>query len=166
MDLIEPPAHVIRAAIEAACNSPCDKSKRGAAVFERGIAGRLVATGWNGRPGDPPLSSCGGACRSVCRDVAVHAEERAIIDALRVRPVAGLELVHVKVVGGELVAGGGPSCSTCSRTILDTGIAAVWLYEELGAPGETVAVEWAWRRYHAHDFHELSLRANKLETTR
>lgn len=40
-----------------------------------------------------------------------------------------LDLVHVKVVNGELVAGGPPSCWQCSRTIYDALIGGVWLYE-------------------------------------
>lgn len=38
--------------------------------------------------------------------------------------------VHVKVVGGALVAGGPPSCELCSKEILDAGyVDLVWLYE-------------------------------------
>lgn len=166
-----PPAHVIAAAIEAARMSPCDKSKRGAVIFEPtgaqlrkllgdrahlALAEPIVSSGFNGRPGDVAAGSCGGGCRSVCRDVAVHAEVRAIRGSERI-PLRGCEIVHAKVVDGELVAGGGPSCVACSKEILDAGLAAVWLYQTNGTDNY-------WVRYEADVFHGLSLEAHGIPT--
>jgi hypothetical protein len=67
------------------------------------------------------------------------------------------ELVHVKVVDGLVVAGGGPSCWQCSRLALEVAVAAVWLYEIDNGP--------RWRRYTAEEFHRATLVACGLPTT-
>ena len=130
----------------------------------RMIEDATLGCGWNGQPG---RFFCAGteACRVACGKLCVHAEARAIRAAVTVArgDIDGLELVHAKVVDGELVAGGGPSCWQCSREILDAGIAAVWLYET----GDPKLAPWAdlyrppgtWRRYTAEDFHRATAAA-------
>lgn len=162
-----PPEEIIAAAVAAACLSSCVKSKRGAAVYIPGSWGnKLIGTGFNGQP-DPFV--CKGQCIESCSRLAIHAEERAIRTAIatvsgvaRV-PLSALrvDLVHAKVIGGELVAGGGPSCWACSKTILDVGISGVWLYQEdkvtttfeNDTPSKLVIEPTGWRRYTARDFH-------------
>lgn len=136
----------ITAAVEAARQSPCAKSKRGVVIWrhwERFGITTTLATAFNAPP--RPFTCTGSTtCRGVCNKVAVHAEERAI---LRVGTnAAGAELLHIKVRDGEPVASGGPSCWQCSRMILEAGIAGVWLLHEKG-----------WRRYLAEEFHRLTL---------
>jgi len=169
-----PPDYVIEAARKAALRSPCQKSKRGVAAFYREDAERMeldstfaevvIATqnrdnvviasvGWN----SPPKGFlCDGSaeCRRDCAKFCLHAEHRAIraagvIDGL----CDDLELVHVKVIGEQIAAGGPPSCWQCSREIVDVGVHGVWLYE---APTHFTPASLAtgtWHFYTAHDFH-------------
>lgn len=136
-----PPDYVIEAARLAAIESPCAKSKRGVALFNREDADRwersrslpsdrqsIVARGFNG---PPARFACKESmvCRGSCADICMHAEQRAIIAALGCDDVADLELVHVKIVDGAVVAGGGPSCLQCSKLVVEVGLRGVWLFE-------------------------------------
>jgi len=134
--VIEPPTPIITMAASQAMRSPCAKSKRGVVIFDPTMK-LVMGYGYNG----PPHDGCHGdiRCRTHCNKVAVHAEERAVRMLISlhdaVMPPPEMHLVHVKLGGvGEFenraVAGGGPSCVTCSRTILDSGLVAfVWLFE-------------------------------------
>lgn len=139
-----PPEAMIAAAIAASLNSPC-RSKRGVAIWWPGFP-TPVAVGWN----DLPAGGCDGSyeCKATCARRAVHAEQRAIIAADR---KLGTSMLHVKTTDGVLVASGGPSCVECSKLILVTGVAWMWLYHADG-----------WRRYDALEFHRLSLAAHNL----
>jgi deoxycytidylate deaminase len=174
-----PPDFAIEHALMAARLSPCAKSKRGAAVFRDSpvVASRpdrdpftiaevvdVIAVGMNGQPD----MRCSGddACRAVCGRRCVHAEGRAIRHAVQVvaakvglvglQPLRGWDLVHVKVVDGELVAGGGPSCWQCSREVLDVGLDAVWLFEERPSPAGDGSWARMWIRYDAPAFHRVT----------
>lgn len=63
--------------------------------------------------------------------------------------------VHAKVEGGELVAGGGPSCWQCSKFLLSVGVSGIWLYEKPQI--EDGAVPPAWHFYTPVDFHMETL---------
>lgn len=144
-------------AVQWARMSPCAKSKRGVVIFHPGT-GEIRGRGYNAQPG---LYACTGddACRAACGKRCVHAEVRAIRDAIAHRAtwspmptlLPGLEALHVKIGDdGELVASGGPRCASCSREVLDVGIAGFWLYDGL------------WQRWDARAFHEESLRASGI----
>lgn len=155
MTPLEPPLAAVEAAVAIGAQAECAKSKRGAVVFrvepvtaERGEQSFTVASicdvvgyGFNSAPD----RKCDGSaeCASACGEICVHAEERAVRGAVALLAasgympspaahftLAGWDLLHAKVVDGQLVPGGGPSCVTCSRTILDAGISNVWLYEQ------------------------------------
>ncbi len=155
-------------AIISARMSPCRKDRRGAAVFNPDAmyapAG-VLGTGYNGQP--PPFR-CDGTCATGgrCGKLCVHAEDRAIRHALftqginagvRVfdgpfQPLRGLDIVHIALDERNMPrAGGGPSCWQCSRTILDAGLAHVWLYEERLREGPR------WWRYTAEEFHTVTM---------
>ena len=132
--MITPPVHVIAAAVQAATHSPCQKSKRGAAIFEP-WSGRVIGIGNN----HLPIDHCTGSdrCRATCGRRCIHAEEVAVRAALHCRRViefslvaAPVELVHAKVVDGQLVGSGGPSCWQCARLLVEVQVAAVWLYRD------------------------------------
>lgn len=141
--------------------SPCKKSKRGVLVFNR--RGPLGG-GFNG---PPPGFVCDGSpeCRAACPKVCNHAEARALLEALsfaRRSPTEpldivlhGAELLHIKVVDGEPVPSGPPSCWQCSRLILDCGISKVWLVHADGL-----------KSYTADEFHEATLRECGLPVIR
>ena len=190
-----PPESVVKAAIEVAKRSPCAKSKRGVVIYQSDADEpqyAITSAGFNGPPG---LLHCDGsdACRRDCPKICMHAEERAMLQINRdewVRYGDGgyhmqhLDLVHVKVVDGELVPGGGPSCWQCSRTIYDALIGGVWLFEEPRCTCGSVRPDlghavgcWLrpidesgdyqparWRRYSSEEFHRLTLahERNKL----
>ena len=153
-----PPDYVIEAARAAAIRSPCEKSKRGAVLFnlekhemwERTPPSSFLssataetarrehvvaATGFNGQP--PPFM-CSGSdlCRRDCAQLCLHAEERAIRAAGALDDVVDLELVHVKVVNDEVVPGKGPGCAQCSRLIVETNLRGIWLFEQTDCPSE------------------------------
>lgn len=163
-----PPDLCIRAALKAARQSPCAKSRRGVAVF-RTVAGgvAIYGVGFNSMPGD---ATCDGSetCRAMCSKRCVHAEMRAIRAAAirHLTPLSGCYAVHVKLgTVGELVAGGGPSCWQCSREVLDVNLGSMWLYEQ-AHPNPPVGLTLppaTWRRYTAAQFHAATLAACDLE---
>lgn len=171
-----PPEEVIEAAIEAAKQSPCAKSKRGVAAFAT-IRGKLkiVGIGFNG---PPPGFDCGPSisrdgrfrlvhtheCRDICNKWAVHAEVRAIraaqsyLDSFsNVTPDREVNLLHVKVEFGRLSAGKGPSCWQCSRELVDAGFGGIWLYEATMTVGGIVE-RAGWFYYPAEEFHIVTWR--------
>jgi deoxycytidylate deaminase len=178
----EPPIWAVEAALDAATLSPCQKRKVGIAIYRcvRGLdGGREVALetsaiGYNGPPRTwtdderGPDGACDNseACRRDCAKRCVHAEPRAIDDAMiahsgtRLQPHL-LRMVHVKLADGKLMPCDGPSCIECSKQILDRGIGGIWLFEagfvrdvdrETGRPGPA-----RWHYYTALDFHEATM---------
>ncbi len=118
-----PPQNAIDAAVQAAQLSPCQKSRRGVAIWNDN---GLLEVGWNHQPG--PFE-CDGSptCYERCNRLCVHAEAHAL---LRCGPRArGAYMLHVKVVDGKAVEGGPPSCWQCSRLILESELLVMWLLE-------------------------------------
>ena len=152
------------AAIAAACASPCQKSRRGAALWTPGAA--RCWTAFNA----PAVGTCDGseACRASCRRICAHAEQVVLLQAGRLH-ARGAELLHIKVVPCtrvlperhelhavqvdtfEAAPSGPPSCAECSKLIVTAGVAGVWLFHEDG-----------WKRYTAHDFHMRTLATLEL----
>jgi deoxycytidylate deaminase len=153
--LTAPPDFAIRAAVNIGACSECDKSQRGVSIF---IGDRIIGLGFNDQP--PPLRCTADArCHATCGKLCEHAEQLAIRAALcelsaragrAVATLEGAQLVHAKVVGGALVAGGGPSCWQCSRLVLAVGLDGVWLYE--ARPPEGQQEDWCTQTdQHCHD---------------
>lgn len=170
--------------------SPCAKSKRGVALFNRERADR-VANGWHepavtrqaypglvgevvvalGMNGPPTGFACTGseACRRDCAKLCLHAEQRALWAAGALDDVGDLELVHVKVVDGIVVPGGGPSCWQCSRLIAEVGLRGVWLLEAETIYKHRMGDEQIhrlgprnWQFYSANEFHRATIRSCEL----
>lgn len=168
MTTIAPHPHAVELAIRNAVESPCQKSKRGVVIYASTPSEYPFYTFGFGHNGPPAMIHCDGsdACREDCGRRCVHAEMRAHRDAMAARYAISvargmglkIELVHVKAVGGVLVAGGGPSCFNCSREIVDSQLVdLVWLYES--RIGEPVG---RWCSYDAISFHKESLLANGI----
>lgn len=167
-----PPAYVIQVATSQAMRSPCQKTKRGAVVWDR-ITGRIAGDGRNGPPyvsGLTPFFACDGSlhCRAACGKRCTHAEERALRDVLTSCQAwwgSRLDMVHVELDEHALVTSGPPSCWQCSRVMLDSGlIEGVWLYQAVEvhrqcdahcAQGASCA---AWVRWTAEEFHAVTLK--------
>jgi hypothetical protein len=147
-----PPQIAISAAIGAANDGSCGKSRRGVIAYRKFPYPHIVARGHNA----PPRGfACDGsdACKAACPKVCIHAEQAVLMQEF-FGPRFGepAYLVHVKTVDGELEVSGGPSCWQCSRMILaDTRIAGIWLFHEPG-----------WRLYEPDEFHRLTLIACEL----
>lgn len=146
-------------AVRAATQSPCAKSQRGVVIWNRELFD-YIAMGWN----HPPKGfDCDGseACREYCNRVCVHAEQHAILQAKS--GIHGYEMLHVKVVDGEPVPSGPPSCWQCSRLILEAGISKMWLLHESDRHGKLVTHLQA---YSAEVFHSLTLQNCHLPIVR
>lgn len=83
------------------------------------------------------------------RTCCVHAEWRAIIEALQHAPtgsLVGSALYFTRVDGdGNILKSGEPYCTVCSRLALDTGISQFGLWHESGI-----------RMYDTEEYNELS----------
>jgi deoxycytidylate deaminase len=130
-----PPKETLERAIAAATHSPCAKSKRGVCAYKESAIGAsfgepftIIATAFNGPPSTLTCDNSGN-CRQNCGKLCVHAEARAVRQVARNSQPDYIKLVHIKVVDGQPVPGGGPSCWQCSREILDVGLGGIWLFE-------------------------------------
>lgn len=123
---------VIPQVIDEARRSLCAKDRRGAGVWHRNYDHLSL-----GNNSPPTPFRC-------------DAEERALLRYLSAAGNGlgrtGMDVLHLRVVDGEPVPSGPPSCITCSRTILEAKAARVWLWHEEG-----------WTMYAADDFHVRSL---------
>lgn len=139
----------INLAIQVANQSSCSKSSRGVVIAN--ATGTLVAVASN----SPPYPfQCTGSdkCKLNCRNVAIHAEERALLRAGD--RANGGTLVHIKTVDGKPVMSGGPSCIQCSRLIVEARLSEVWLFS-YGAK---------WRKWTAEQFHKDTMANHGIET--
>ena len=136
-------------AVLEARKSPC-LSKRGAVIWNHGL---LIASAHNNQA-EPFECTRDALCKSHCGETAIHAEERAIMEALDwtdKEAVKGSQILHVKVnADGQSVYSGSPSCLRCSGMILAAGIAKVWLLHDPDAERGGL------QAYSAVEFHALS----------
>lgn len=160
MTTTSPPRGAIIAALRAASQSPCVKSKRGVSIYDT-ETGLVLCDGFNSQPS----GVCDLKCMANCNKLCMHAEQRAIMAAQPwMQSIPSCDGVHVKImtIGGAytdknyaddilenlLVPSGGPSCWQCSRLVLDSKLKGFWLFHDAG-----------WRRYDAEEFHRLTLEA-------
>jgi deoxycytidylate deaminase len=137
-------------AVKVACGSPC-QSKRGVIIWSRDSG--VMSYGYNALP-YPFRCDGSDVCKSQCSKTAVHAEQAALIQLTYADYVEGdeFEMIHVKVVDGKPVHSEKPSCWQCSKLILCSEIAYMWLYQKEGLV-----------KYSAVEFHMLTLRNNDLK---
>ncbi len=166
----------ISLAVEAAHQSPCQKSKRGAVAFSRrrmyqsgDTVGRVMTvfeTGHN-QPAQSLFCSGTDICKAACRHICDHAEAIAVSKWLAKHGSspegsAMFDVVHIELRPNE--AGDwepvafdregqpkGPSCITCARDMLRAEARLVWLWGEEG-----------WRWWYAQDFFRDTLEELKL----
>lgn len=161
------PERALEEAVRVGASSPCAKSKRGVVIFHPSIYLEWSFVAAEGCNAPPSSFRCDGsdACRKACGRVCVHAEQAALLDLLSdvshrsFDTIRDLEMLHVKVVEGKPVPSGGPSCIECSKLILASGLAAMWLLEDRGDGAKLY-------RYTALEFHEMTLKNLDLPRTR
>lgn len=130
--------HFMLKAGKVAEQALCLKAKCGAIIVKDGI---IIGEGYN----SPPLNNennrkCLNQYKTngkpnYDRTCCVHAEWRAILDALRKNPkeIIDSTLYFTRVNDtGNIVKSGEPFCTVCSRLALDTGIAEFVLWQEAG----------------------------------
>ncbi len=128
----------IKTAVAVARKATCERSKCGSVIVKDGM---IIGEGFNSPPG-------GLESRRRCRvekstfdrkvtdkTCCVHAEERAIMDALRKHPdkIVGSTLFFIRLdERDEPKRSGEPYCTICSKMALDAGIAEFVLWHESG----------------------------------
>lgn len=149
------PEQALERAVLMGARSPCAKSKRGVVIWDPEERDIMI-----GACNHPPTGFvCDGSeeCRGHCSKVCVHAEVAAIVAAAKGDRSLGsyMQMLHVKVVDEKAVPSGPPSCTDCSKYILQSGIGTMWLLHEDGL-----------KSYTAEEFHELSLKHKGLPVIR
>jgi deoxycytidylate deaminase len=128
----------MKEATEVAKKALCLDHKCGAVIVKND---ELIGKGYNAPPLDDPknrtcLSEYSKTSKpKFDRTCCMHAEWRAIIDALKNHPekIAGSSLYFSRVEDhGQIKKSGEPYCTVCSRFALDTGISYFLLWQEKG----------------------------------
>ena len=115
----------------------CLKAKCGTVIVKNG---EIIGRGYNAPPLDDPKNrTCHedhpGGKPKYDRTCCMHAEWRAVFDALKKNPekLAGSKLYFTRVDNaGNTKKSGDPYCTTCSRIALDSGVAEFLLWQEKG----------------------------------
>lgn len=124
-------------AAEVAKQALCLKAKCGAIIVKDG---KIIGIGYNAPPLDKEENRMcdkefGLGKPKYDRTCCLHAEWRAIMDALRNYPdrIKGSKLYFTRVdENGQIKKSGKPYCTVCSRLALDTGIEKFLLWHEEG----------------------------------
>ena len=122
----------LRAAQEEAKKSTCSRRQCGAVIVKNGV---VVGKGFNSPPKNlESQRRCGMDKSSLDRKVTdstccVHAERRAVSNALRKRLGATIYFTSIDDKGGRLLSGS-PYCTDCSKMALDEGI-NYWILEHV-----------------------------------
>jgi len=124
------------AAIKTALSAKCHRSKCGSVIVKNN---EIIGTGYN----SPPLDRVSDRCKKDSlppdfksdKTCCVHAEQRAIMDALRRNPdnLIGSRIYFIRLdENGKMQKAGEPYCTICSKMALDAGIAEFVLWHEKG----------------------------------
>lgn len=115
----------------------CQRSQCGAIIVKNG---QIIGRGWNSPPGN--LESQRRCMRKhelrpgfkSDRTCCVHAEQRAITDALAHFPndLAGADMYFYRLGADKNLEITRPYCTICSKAILDVGLARIALYHSNG----------------------------------
>lgn len=124
-------------ATREALHSLCLRSRCGAVIISS--SGASIGAGYNSPPLDCPIAVCRkdslpSDFRSD-RTCCVHAEQRAVYDALahHAGELAGSTIYFVRLdQAGAPERAGEPYCTICSKAVLDVGIGTFVLWQERG----------------------------------
>ncbi|MFZ1075240.1 MAG: deaminase [Minisyncoccia bacterium] len=138
-------------AANSAKKSLCHRAKCGSVIVKDGA---VIGRGYNAPPLDVEENRTCTAVHSFefkpksDRTCCMHAEWRAIIDALKSNPtqLAKSTLYFARVdAGGNIAKVGKPYCTVCSRMALDVGIGEFVLWHDEGITA-----------YDTHEYDKLS----------
>jgi deoxycytidylate deaminase len=123
-------------AAKIALSSTCLRSKCGSVIVKNG---KIIGAGFNSPPLNQAIDNCikDSLPKNFKSDktCCVHAEQRAIMDALRKNPekIAGSRLYFIRLgEDGKRSYAGKPYCTICSKMALDSGISEFVLWHEEG----------------------------------
>jgi deoxycytidylate deaminase len=123
---------------EIALESTCRRSLCGSVIAQNN---EIIGKGFNGPPG---LKESQRRCfclkenfdkKITDKTCCIHAEQRAIIDALKYNPdkIVGSSLYFIRLdMKKEISYAGRPYCTICSKMALDVGIKNFVLWHEKG----------------------------------
>ena len=123
---------------EVATCATCERSKCGSVIVQQD---EIIGSGFNSPPQNiEDQRKCSNSKNSYHKKVTdktccVHAEQRAIMDALRKNPdrLSGSRLYFIRLDGdGKPSRSGEPYCTICSKMALDVGIDEFVLWHEKG----------------------------------
>lgn len=134
--------------IEVAKKSTCSRSKCGSILIKNYI---IIGEGYNAMPCNNQTEcfkdSLPGNFKSD-KTCCVHAEQRAIMDALTKHPksVPGSDLLFIRLDENDNPKRSGePYCTICSKMALDAGVSRFFLWHKEG-----------WTAYDTAHYNELS----------
>jgi deoxycytidylate deaminase len=125
-------------AARVAQNSGCDRKKCGSIIVKDG---KIISEAFNGPPGNlESQRRCSNSKdtyhnKLTDKSCCIHAEERAIIIALRTHPekIIGSRLYFTRLdESGENEPAGRPWCTLCSKMALEAGIKEFVLWHKDG----------------------------------
>ena len=128
----------IAKAIEVAKNATCERAKCGSVIVQ---SDKIIGSGFNSPPQDiEEQRRCSFSKDSYNKKVTdktccVHAEQRAIMDALRKNPakLLGSRLYFIRLDENSTPSkAGAPYCTICSKMALDVGISEFVLWHDKG----------------------------------
>lgn len=122
---------------EIAMQALCSRAKCGAVIVKDG---EIIGQGYNAPPLDKEENRMcnnefGPGKPKYDRTCCMHAEWRAVMDALKRNPdkLSGSKIYFSRVdENGEIKKSGKPYCTVCSRMALDAGITYFLLWHEDG----------------------------------
>ncbi len=135
-------------------NSTCKRAKCGSIIVNNNI---IIGKGFNSPPGDSEnrchYKKSDYHIKVTDKTCCVHAEQRAIMDALATNPalIKGSRLYFMRIDDNHnITIAGNPYCTICSKMALDSGIKEFVLFQTEG-----VCV------YDTKEYNELSFKFEK-----
>jgi deoxycytidylate deaminase len=147
-------------ATELALDSTCKRSQCGSVIVKYD---EIIGKGFNSPPGNlESQRRCECDKESYHKKVTdktccIHAEQRAIMDALRIYPhkIEGSRLYFIRLNNRTPSRSGDPYCTICSKMALDAGIAEFVLWHKKGTCV-----------YDTQEYNTLSFRYSSSKTKR
>ena len=134
-------AEILQECRWVAAKSKCLRARCGSIIINTNVFGQtqIIGRGYNSPPGDCSIALCRKdslpADFKSDRTCCLHAEQRAIVDALLHYPglLRGAKLYFLRLTAEGLPAvAGSPYCTICSKMALDAGLATFALWQGQG----------------------------------